>query len=133
MSWILGGLYCGTVWLVFAKWKLMRMSLSIAIVTASAGPSLIVAFLFCAQYFHPYTSNAVIFQQTIPIIPQLRKSGRVTEVAVKPNTMIKRGDVLFRVDSTRYELSVNRLVAALDEAVQGEKVAEASSLSRRRD
>jgi multidrug resistance efflux pump len=126
MSWILGGLYCGAIWLVFAKWKLMRLSLPIAIVAASVGPALIVAFLFCAQYFHPYTSNAVVFQQTIPIIPQLGQSGRVTDVAVKPNTLIQQGDVLFRVDSTSYELSVRRLAAALDEAVQAENVAEAS-------
>ena len=126
MSWILGGLYCGTIWLVFAKLKLMRLSLPVAIVAASVGPSLIVAFLFCAQYFHPYTSSVVVFEQTIPVVPQLSKSGRVTEVAVKPNTLIKQGEVLFRVDPTTYELAVNRLTASLDEAAQGEKVAEAS-------
>ncbi len=126
MSWILGGFYCGAIWLVFAKFKLLRMSLPIAIITASVGPALIVALLFCAQYYHPYTSNAVVFQQIIPIVPQLSQHGRVTDVAIKPNVPVKQGDVLFHVDPTPYQLTVAHLSADLEEANQGEKVAVAS-------
>ena len=64
MSWILGGIYCGVIWLIFAKLKLLRLSLPMAILLASVGPSMIVALLFCAQYFHPYTSNSTSLSDT---------------------------------------------------------------------
>lgn len=48
MSWILGLVYCGLLWLVFAKLKLLRLSLPLAILAASLGPALIIALLFCA-------------------------------------------------------------------------------------
>ena len=126
MSWILGLAYCGVLWLVFAKFKLLKLSLPIAIIAASVGPSLIVMLLFFAQYLHPFTSNARVFQEIVPIVPQLRQAGRVISIAVEPNTPIKAGDVLFQVDEVPYQNSVNRLTAALNEAEQSEKVAVAS-------
>lgn len=126
MSWILALFYCGLLWLVFAKLKLLRLSLPVAIVAASVGPSLIILLLLCAQYLHPYTPVARVFQEVIPVIPQLRQAGRVTEIAVAPNTPIRSGDVLFKVDEVPYRNSVTRLTAALEEAKQSENVAEAS-------
>ncbi len=126
MSWILALIYCGFLWLIFAKLKLLKFSLPLAILAASVGPSLIIALLFCAQYLHPFTSTARVYQQVIPIIPQLRQSGRVTEISVKPNVPVKTGDVLFRVDEVPYQNNVARLSAVLEEAKQSEKVAVAS-------
>ncbi|MBB3207673.1 multidrug resistance efflux pump [Rhodopirellula rubra] len=126
MSWILGGIYCGVIWLVFAKLKLMRLSLPMAIMLASVGPLLIIALLFCAQYFHPFTSSAIVLEEVIPITPQLSRSGRVTRVAVQPNVPIKTGDVLFQVDRVPYENALARLEASLQEARQAKEVAEAS-------
>ena len=126
MSWLLGGVYCGLIWLIFAKLKLLRLSLPITIVLAAAGPLMIVALLICAQYFHPYTSNARVFQEVVPIAAQLRQPGRVTEVVVEPNQKVAVGDVLFKVDPIPYENTVAQLKAALEEARQGEQAAVAS-------
>ncbi len=126
MSWLLAAVYCGFLWLVFAKLKLMRLSLPIAIVAGSVGPSLIVALLFCAQYFHPFTNNAIVFEQIVPIAAGVTQRGRVIEVPVKPNAPLKAGDVLFRVDPTPYENSIRQLTAALEQANRSKEVAEAS-------
>ena len=126
MYWILGSLYCGLVWLVFAKLKLIRLSLPIAILAAAIGPAVIISLLFGAQYFHPYTMNARVFQQVIPVVPQLTRQGRVIEVAVKPNTPYKRGDLLIRIDPVPYELAVAKLAAEFEEAKQSKQVAEAN-------
>lgn len=126
MAWILGGVYCLLMWLIFAKLKLIRMTLPITIVCASVGPSLIVALLVCAQYFHPYTHNGIILDEVVPVTPQLRQPGRVIDVAVDPNTPIRKGDLLFRVDPVPYQNTVSRLTAALEEASQGKSVAQAS-------
>ncbi|GAB5405880.1 MAG: HlyD family secretion protein [Aureliella sp.] len=126
MSWILGGIYCGVIWLVFAKLKLVKLSLPLAIVAGSIGPLLIVALILCAQYCHPFTSSARVFKRTVPIIPQLKQIGRVTEVLVQANQSVEKGDVLFRVDPVPYENAVSRLTIAVAEAKQGQDVAEAS-------
>jgi multidrug resistance efflux pump len=104
----------------------MKLTLPRAVVCAAVGPSLIMALLFCAQYFHPYTTQARVFQKVVPIIPQLQQAGRVSQIAVKPNIPIQQGEVLFRVDPRPYENTVNRLVAVGEEAAQNKKVAEAS-------
>lgn len=126
MSWILGGIYCGLLWLVFARLRLFKLTLPTAMVAASVGPGLIIALLFCAQYYHPFTSNARVFQKVVPITAQLRQAGRVTEIIVKPNVPVKLGDVLFRVDPQPYVNTVRRLTSVVAEATQGKKVAEAS-------
>ncbi len=126
MSWILAGIYCGFVWLVFAKLKLLRLTLPIAIVLASAGPLLIVALLFCAQYFHPYTPMAIVVEKIDPISVQLTQPGRVTEVLVEPNVEIRKGDVLFRVDEEPYRNAVEVNEASLAQAIQNVELAKSS-------
>lgn len=126
MSWILGGLYCGLIWLVFAKLKLARLSLPIAIVLASVGPSLLLALLFCAQYFHPYTPAAIVLERIDPIIPQLSRPGRVTQIAVQPNVPLQKGQTLFSVDIEPYQNAVRRAEATLAASTQSVALAESS-------
>ncbi len=126
MSWILGGIYCGVLWLVFAKLKLLRLSLPLAIVLASVGPGLIITLLFCAQYFHPFTARARVFQHVVPIAPQLSQPGRVLKVAVTPNQSLSAGDILFEVDPVPYQNACERLRAQLEQARQAREVAETS-------
>jgi multidrug resistance efflux pump len=52
-------------------------------------------------YFHPSTSSAVLFFRTVPIVPET--IGRVTEVAVDFSAPVKRGDVLFKLDSAKQQ------------------------------
>ncbi len=126
MSWLLGGVYCFVLWLVFAKLRLLKLTLPIAILAASIGPSLIVALLFCAQYFHPYTEALIALQDVDPVIPQMTQPGRVTEVLIKPNTPIKAGDVLFKVDQVPYQNTVSQIESSLAQAQQGIAVAEST-------
>lgn len=126
MAWILAAVYCGLLWLVFARLKLIRMTLPIAVVAGSVGPSLIITLLFCAQYFHPFSTKGVVLSNVVPIAPQLREPGRVLTVNVKGNEPIKKGDVLFRVDPIPYEIAVKSLESELAVAKQNEQFALAS-------
>lgn len=123
MMWLLAGAYCLVLWLVFAKWKLLRLSLPIAILAASVGPGLILALLFCAQYYHPFTTDVRVFQKVVPIVPQMKQAGRVTKVVVRANSPVAAGDMLFEVDKQPFQLAVDRLEAALAEAKQSVTVA----------
>ncbi|MCA9116257.1 MAG: HlyD family secretion protein [Planctomycetaceae bacterium] len=126
MIWFLAGMYCLVLWLVFAKWKLLRLSLPIAIVAASTGPALLVALLFCSQYYHPFSNDVHVLQKVIPVVPQMSQASRVTRITVQPNSPVRKGDVLFEVDTVPYEKTVDRLTAAVAEAKQSVSVAEAS-------
>ncbi len=80
------------------------------------GAALIGALLLGMNYNHPYTSEARFYFNTTPIIPAV--SGVVTEVPVQGNTMLKAGDVLFRIDPAPFENAVKAKEAALAAAVQ---------------
>ena len=83
---------------------------------ALGGIFLIGALLLGMNYNHPFTSQARFYFNTTPIVPGV--SGVVTEVPVKANTLVKTGDVLFRIDPKPFENAVKAKEAALAAAVQ---------------
>jgi multidrug resistance efflux pump len=83
---------------------------------ALGGVAIISALLLGMNYNHPYTSEARFYFNTTPIIPAV--SGVVTEVPVEGNTILKAGDILFRIDPKPFENAVKAKEAALAAAVQ---------------
>jgi len=83
---------------------------------ALGGVAIISALLLGMNYNHPYTSEARFYFNTTPIIPAV--SGVVTEVPVQGNTILKAGDILFRIDPVPFENAVKAKEAALAAAVQ---------------
>ncbi|HEY4139208.1 MAG TPA: biotin/lipoyl-binding protein, partial [Casimicrobiaceae bacterium] len=68
----------------------------------------------------PSSSKLRVFRYTVPIVSQVR--GRVLEVGVEEgNRLVKKGDVLFRIDPTPYQLEVNSLSAQLATAQAGQR------------
>ncbi len=64
---------------------------------------------------HPQTDDAVVTADIIGIVPQV--SGTITELHVKDNQRVKRGDLLVVIDPRPYEFALQRAradVAALD-------------------
>jgi multidrug resistance efflux pump len=76
----------------------------------------IALLLLVMNYNHPFTTNARIYFPVTPIMPTVK--GRVIEVPLKPNTPLKEGDILFRVDPKPFEFVVAEKSAALAEAEQ---------------
>jgi multidrug resistance efflux pump len=74
---------------------------------------LTVSLITMIFYFHPSTTSAALYFRAVPILPE--GSGRVAEVKVGFSAPVKRGDVLFTLDSSKQQ-------AALETA--GRKVAE---------
>lgn len=92
----------------------------ITLLTAALGGVFLIGFLLLGMnYNHPFSSNARFYYTTTPIVPLV--SGRVIEVPVKNATSVKKGDVLFKIDPTRFQAVVNQKKAALAEAEQGAK------------
>ena len=74
---------------------------------------LTISLITMIFYFHPATNSATLFFRTVPILPEA--SGRVAEVKVGFSAPVSKGDVIFRLDSSKQQ-------AALETA--GRKIAE---------
>ncbi|WP_234262375.1 HlyD family secretion protein [Klebsiella aerogenes] len=68
------------------------------------------------NYNTPFTEMGKQAYRTVPIVSQVR--GRVIDVPVKPNVMLNKGDVLFRLDPTPFQDRVDDLRAQVKEASQ---------------
>jgi multidrug resistance efflux pump len=69
-------------------------------------------------YFHPSTDTATLYFRTVPILPET--NGRVSEVRVGFSAHVKKGDVIFKLDSTKQEAAVEtdrRKIAEVDAAL----------------
>lgn len=81
------------------------------------GVVLLVSMLLFMNYNHPHTKLATQYYVSTPIVPQVR--GRVIEVAkYEPNQLVKKGDVLFKIDPTPYQAEVDAKKAELADAMQ---------------
>jgi multidrug resistance efflux pump len=78
---------------------------------------LTISLITMIFYFHPSTTSAALYFRTVPILPE--GSGRVAEVNVGFSAPVKKGDVLFRLDSSKQEAALEtakRKVAEVDAA-----------------
>ncbi len=76
---------------------------------------LTVCLITVIFYNHPSTSNVTLFFRTVPILPET--NGRVAEVFVGNSGPIKKGDPIFRLDSSKQQAAVEtarRKVAEID-------------------
>jgi multidrug resistance efflux pump len=79
---------------------------------------LTVALITVIFYFHPSTTTATLYFRTVPIVPET--IGRVSEVHVGFSTTVKKGDVIFRLDSSKQEAAMEtdrRKIAEVDAAL----------------
>ena len=83
---------------------------------ALGGLAIVGALVLGMNYNHPFSSEARFYFNTTPIVPGV--SGVVTEVPVEAGTMLKAGDVLFRIDPEPFENAVKAKEAALADALQ---------------
>ena len=73
---------------------------------------LLMVFLFIPMMFTAPAGDAIILRHSVQVVPEV--GGLVLEVPVEPNVPVKKGDVLFRIDPTPYEASVEQLEADLE-------------------
>jgi multidrug resistance efflux pump len=112
------GAYMLIIWLVFAKLKLIRLSLPIAVIVAAVGPGFAFFILLSMNNYHPSSSDVRVFQRIVQIVPHITTPGRVAEIVAQPNAPIKKGDVIFRIDPQSFQFEADRLQAALAAAQQ---------------
>jgi multidrug resistance efflux pump len=101
---------------LFSMWYELRWGITGCVM-------LTVLLITTIFYFHPSTTSAVLFFRTVPIVPE--GVGRVAEVKVGYSAAVKRGDVLFTLDSSKQKAAVetaNRKIAEIDAQLVNAKV-----------
>jgi multidrug resistance efflux pump len=115
MELILLGIYAAGVWFVFIKMKWLPWTMVSQVIVVIIPIVALTALILSLNVFAPSSADVRVIKYVINIVPQVK--GRVTEVPVEPNRPVKKGDVLFKIDPTPYQLQVNALEAQLANAV----------------
>jgi len=111
MEAILLAIYAFFVWLIFFKFKWLPWNTTsqvIVITIPIVGLATLILFL---NMVAPSSHDVRVIKYVVQILPQVR--GRVIEVPAEGNRPMKKGDILFKVDPTPYELDVKRIEAQL--------------------
>jgi len=119
--------YAFVVWLVFFKFKWMKFSIVWGIVSVSVGVHLLIIFMIGLRFMTPLATEAKIIQHTIQLVPRLSEPTLVTDVLVRPNVPVKKGQPLFQFDRRPYEYKVSQLEAQLASADQNVKILKADT------
>ena len=117
--------YVIAVWLTFFKYKWMKFNIAWGFVSVSVGLHLLLIFLIGLRFVTPYSTDARIIQHTIQLSPRLPEPTLVTEVLVRPNEPVKKGQPLFQLDRRPYEYKVRELEAELVKARQDVQILKA--------
>jgi multidrug resistance efflux pump len=123
MEALLLGIYAFFVWLIFIKLKWLPWNITSQVIVAVIPIVALTMMILTLNVVAPSSSKLRVYKYTVPIVSQVR--GRVLEVPVEEgNRLVRKGDVLFRIDPVPYQLEVNTLKAQLatTEASQRELV-----------
>jgi multidrug resistance efflux pump len=103
--------YSFFVWLIFIKFKWLPWNTTSQVTVVVIPIVGLTTLILMLNVYAPSSSDVRVIKYVVQVVPQVR--GRVIEVPVEPNSLVKKGDVLFRIDPTPYELQVRTLEAQL--------------------
>lgn len=119
MEVLLLGIYAAIVWFIFIKMKWLPWNTGTQVVVAIIPVVALTALILALNIVAPSSADVRVIKYVINVVPQVR--GRVIEVPVEPNRPVKKGEVLFRIDPTPYELTVRGLEAQLANTIATSK------------
>ena len=119
---LLSLIYGSFYYLFFKKLKLFRESVRNISIFVGIGVVMIGAIVFAWWTFAPTAVDGRVFQYVIPIVPNVK--GQVIEVPVEGTQLLEQGDVLFKIDPTPYQFTVDQLSASIDQATAKKTLAQ---------
>ncbi|MDH5338335.1 MAG: biotin/lipoyl-binding protein, partial [Rubrivivax sp.] len=123
MEALLLGIYAFFVWLIFIKFKWLPWNTTSQVIVVIIPVVAMAALILTLNVVAPSSSDVRVFKYVVQVVPQVR--GRVLEVPVEPNRLVRKGDLLFRLDPTPYENDLNVVKARL--AADQAKLAQAAA------
>ena len=120
MEILLLGIYSFFVWLIFIKLKWLPWNIGTQVTVVIIPVVGLGATILLLNIYAPSSSDVRVYKYTVPIVSQVR--GRVVDVPVEEgNRLVKKGEVLFKVDPTPYDLDVKVLEAQLANTQAGQR------------
>jgi multidrug resistance efflux pump len=116
MDILLLGIYAFFVWLIFIKFKWLPWNTTSQVTVVIIPIVALTAMILTLNVVAPSSNDVRVLKYVVQVVPQVR--GRVLEVPVEPNRLVKKGELLFRIDPTQYQNDLNAAKAKLaaDEA-----------------
>ena len=114
MEALLLAIYAFFVWLIFIKFKWLPWNITTQVIVVIIPIVGLTAMVLTLNVVAPSSSDVRVFKYVVQILPQVR--GRVVEVPVEPNRLVKKGQLLFRIDPTPYQNDLNLAKAKLGAA-----------------
>ena len=111
MEALLIGIYSFFVWLIFFKFKWLPWNSTSQVIVVTIPIIGITALILTLNIVAPSSADVRVIKYVVNIVPQVR--GRIIEVPVDSNRLVKKGEVLFKIDPTPYEIQVRSLEASL--------------------
>jgi multidrug resistance efflux pump len=103
--------YALIVWLLFIKLKWLPWNVYTQVTVVVIPIVGLTALILTLNVIAPSSPDVRVIKYVVQVVPQLR--GQVIDVPVEPNSPVKKGAVLFRIDPTPYELQVRTFEAQL--------------------
>ena len=129
MEAILLGIYAFFVWLIFIKFKWLPWNITSQVIVVIIPIVGLTALILTLNVVAPSSADVRVVKYVVQVIPQVR--GRVIEVPVEPNRLVKKGELLFRIDPTPYQndLNVAKAKLAADESKRAQAAANLADAS----
>ncbi|MGZ8156857.1 MAG: HlyD family secretion protein [Burkholderiales bacterium] len=107
-------IYSTIVWLIFFKFKWLPWTIVSQVIVITIPIIGLTVLILTLNLVAPSTNDVRVINYVVQVVP--RVTGRVTEVPVEPNRLVKKGQVLFRIDPVPFQNAVKQLEAKLVEA-----------------
>src|SRR4029079_2446607 len=102
MEVLLLAIYATVVWFVFIKMKWLPWNTGTQVTVVIIPIVGLAAMILALNVVPPSSADVRVIKYVVNVVPQVR--GRVVDVPVEPNRLVHKGDILFRIDPTPYEL-----------------------------
>ena len=109
-----------------AIFQLVRLLITLAIVALAA---FVVVQLWNVYMLAPWTRDGRVFAQTVVVAPEV--SGTIVSVPLTDEQPVKKGQVLFQIDKSRFQIALDQATAQLNAMQLQQKMAQANVERRR--
>ncbi len=111
MEIIILGIYGFFVWLIFIKFKWLPWNIYSQVAVVVIALAGLTTMILVLNVVAPSSSDVRVMNYAVEIVP--RVTGRVIEVPIEGNQLIKKGTPILKIDPEPFQLKVNELQAGL--------------------
>jgi multidrug resistance efflux pump len=105
------GIYAFFVWLVFIKFKWLPWNIYSQVAVVVIALFGLTVMILTLNVVAPSSNDVRVINYAIEVVP--RVTGRVIEVPIEGNRLIKKGTPILKIDPEPFKLKVNELSATL--------------------